>query len=505
MHIEIELVNTWHSNTPNNPIESVNKNVLQDKTQTKSKGYVSDYIYNPKDLEVSTCEDTHNLDYKNHLDYNTNFIDKDPDYTLDFDSKKDYIVADVNQQLSISQPDIKTITTNNSNCIKITSKIEKSFIKRKVIYTITFLKSGHGNIRVTYKHGPEKIQGIYILGKSNTDVIPLPDVTQLGSLAGDIPEYWLNGDSFIKSKYIDVLYCKVVSFDIDYVSKFISLCNKVGCEGILVIKIKDFTGYESFIEVVSRINHPGLNLKIINCATDEPEKMNWIAEVTLQAKLQFSHCINSCSFIELINKTENFNDTITVIKTKCNEIIAKYSSIRQGEYITFATCKNQEASHVYGGSSEDKLWSNDQWLTLLFIVKTICNGLKLPSILIDIPVGHVNGIQSTSLYTNKLFINHTNKLNDYQNTASLFFFGGCVQFSDTKFHENKWEDTGLIIDKSTVCSKEHISLCNNYNIKYILFGPENIYSTTNVPLKHTGNKPTDHNYTICQFKKFYER
>lgn len=465
------------------------------------------YHYN-KDQEITEALSP-DQDYDDHLHY----PDLIPGPKVQTD---DIIIEDINNE-------IKSIDTNNPRCIKISTKINKGLFKKVKIYTISFNNQGNGYIKIKYRNGkPMEI-------KSFSGAIQDSSM-KLGSLSGHEPEYWIKDDPFIGNKYIDCMYSySTMKLDIE---NHINICYQMGAECIFIYKqfdignldnkvyiekyIKGFVEYTSIISqcgiVCTVIYEPDLITDIYNSGNRNPNNIYINTGETKISLTQFISQMHSVSqkqgigFVNVIN-TRVFNDltrqVIDILDFDRYIAIMKNKAIHLAEYISYF--KNSKyLAFQYTSSAPGYLESNDEHLASLFIVKCILENTQLQGILFGIPVGHVNYIESISRYTNTSYKNHTDKPGDYQASATFFLFGGCAVFNDSKFHQNKFKDTGLIVNGSNVCCNEHISLCDTFNIKYIMFGPTTPEDTTNVPLKSRGNKCTDHNYTITKVNEYYK-
>lgn len=434
-----------------------------------------------------------------------------------------------------SNNEIYSIETNNPRCINISTKIKKKLFKKIKIYTIT--ATGNGNIKIKYNNGkPIEIRSIYI----SQDTVPnlIDNVSQdtgrikLGSLSGDQSDYWFKDDPFISNKYIECLY--TYSTSKDHIQNHINICYKMGAECNFVCHnfdldslnnseyiskyIYDFTDYISFIYNTkpkdlpcTLLFEPELLTYVYNSVNRNPNNIyiyNGDNKITLvqfisqmntictSFKIGFVNVINPSIYINLIYKitdTLDFDRYINFIKKKVEQLsnFLSYFNNENTKYLSFKV------------NSNCKLMTNDENMAYLHIVKYILEKLKLEGILFDIPVGHINGVESISKYTNKPFENHIDKPGDYQGTSTFFFFGGCAKLDKIKYRQNKFNDSCISVNGTTVLCDEHISLCDNFNIKYLMFGSTSIKDTTNVPLNSKGNKCTDHNYTICKISEYY--
>ena len=136
------------------------------------------------------------------------------------------------------------------------------------------------------------------------------------------------------------------------------------------------------------------------------------------------------------------------------------------------------------------------WLDSVLSIKKN-NFSNIRNIIYNIPPGYSNNILEINPYTNTNFKLHTNTPTDYESGASLFFFGGIVnRLPDT----NKWNDYIETNNGQVTVYPEHISLCLKYSIKYLLFGPSSVDSTTNIPWLDSVGRVTDSMYTLSKIK-----
>lgn len=308
--------------------------------------------------------------------------------------------------------------------------------------------------------------------------------------------------------------------------------------------VEYLNNFNSFIDIIKKYYHPLLKLSVIF----EPYLLSNIYKYNDVGKLNpkkifvnypFGHekGTNFLTFYKHINKLCDSSSinlvnvfNIEILNKKINKISLKDYSLMKfiddikddcyliARFYNFFINSNHshiafDKYHLDGGRDPSKwLWNNDEWLCFLYIVKTITDHInqinisssihKVKAILYEMPVGHINNIMDKSLYTNKPYENHTNTNTDYEDTTSLFLFGGCFKPLYSKFYNNLWNDTGLRTDNSIICYKEHVSLCEENNIEYILFGAGCDLSTSHIYSSNTGKVNTDHYYTLSKFSEF---
>lgn len=462
---------------------------------------------------------------------------------------------------------ISNIETNNSS-FKIVKSIKTKYIlNRKKQYNIFLSKQENGYIKINFRDNTYRLYGIFIYC-----MLRSKEMLRLGSLYEDETDikYWID-NKFIKTNtVVDTLYLNVdYRTDTETIVKYIEVCNKLSTECKFVYRIlytnknisnKEYNEtkkkylnstymkkyIETFIEFVNLIKehiHDNLNTSIIyepyfltsiyvfnKKGSVNPNKVfinynnlnliEYILYINKLCKLnsiEFINVFNTQAIIHLITEINNVKNITEYKKKIISEIecIGKYYSyfiINENQYIAY------DKYHIDGGYNIMWLWSNDEWLSYLYIIKGITEYInknmryiprtnnipcRIKNILYEIPVGHINGLLEISNYSNKVYEDHTNNNGDIEDSSTMFLFGGCFKPRYSKFYENKWVDKGFKTDRYAVCYDEHISLCKEYNIKYILFGSGSNISTTNIPMKYTGNKCTDHNYTISKITSFY--
>ena len=150
-------------------------------------------------------------------------------------------------------------------------------------------------------------------------------------------------------------------------------------------------------------------------------------------------------------------------------------------------------------------WNNDHWLNYLAMVKSMSETANKHVILWQLPVGHINGSQAVSEYTGAPFPLFTNKSKHYEDSASTFFFGDEVDFSNNTdrfsyFSQNKHKDPKLKVDAGTkhVTFGDHFAEANKSGVRIVLMGAGVGDSTDGV-----GAPPTDDYYWIQKVQRYY--
>lgn len=425
---------------------------------------------------------------------------------------KEYDIFTLNSKLVISDNNIKNIITNNNNIINIQLKYIGFF--KKIKYIITFNQKGTGCIQIKLKNGQLRLFGLYI------DNYELINRIKIGSMSeiNNFSNYW-NIDFKYQKKYVDNVYTYVRDNwknNPNDIHSFIHKSLNFGFECQFIYKYFD-RNYNNTIQKLNNLNYINnyINdfknfIDILNCYKDykfiiifepyllsnlykyhlEPEKIN-VNEITLidfikkiksifelNSNIELVYVVTSNIFIDILNSTENILDNI--INYIC--IFYEKCGILQSNYLAFNKCEIDENSSTI-------IWDNNIWKNYFYIIKGILDKLKLKGILYELPVGHPNNLLEISPYTNNIFDNHLNINGDLEDNTSIYLFGGIYKDSDGK----------------TIILKENIKLLYNYGIRYILFGPSSYKSTTNIPLKYTGDICTDHYYTISKIQDYLSK
>ncbi len=136
------------------------------------------------------------------------------------------------------------------------------------------------------------------------------------------------------------------------------------------------------------------------------------------------------------------------------------------------------------GDVKNNPWAfnNDHWKNYLLYIKTIGDILKIPCVLWQLPVGHLNSSLSISPYTKEKYTNLPNTTNSGEDSAVTFFFGDTFTSSNVEYWgSNKWNDN-LTIQNNKITYKTKINNLKDYNIEMILFGQgvgiSTVYSKT---------------------------
>ena len=114
-------------------------------------------------------------------------------------------------------------------------------------------------------------------------------------------------------------------------------------------------------------------------------------------------------------------------------------------------------------SSYTWFWNNDHWLNYYEFVKTLAEESDTHVVLWQITVGHINNSTSINEYTGTNFVPLVNKSKHYEDSASPFFFGDEIDFSNDQarfdyFSQNKHNDPKLISNPTN----KHVTFGNHF-------------------------------------------
>lgn len=148
-------------------------------------------------------------------------------------------------------------------------------------------------------------------------------------------------------------------------------------------------------------------------------------------------------------------------------------------------------------------WNADHWNNYLLFAKTLNSTVKLPVILWQLPVGHINSSLEVDPYLNNgLFPALNNTSAHYEDSTPDFFLGDSfVPGSQTRlsyFATNNGADPKITAKDSTVTWQGHMQEAKNSGVIAALFGPGVGDSTKNI-----GNPPTDSYWWITKAQKYY--
>ena len=135
------------------------------------------------------------------------------------------------------------------------------------------------------------------------------------------------------------------------------------------------------------------------------------------------------------------------------------------------------ASDPADPSSYTWFWNNDHWLNYFAFVKALYEESGVHVILWQITVGHINGSTTINEYTGTNFATLPNTSKYYEDSASPFFFGDEVDFSNDQarfdyFSQNKHNDSKLISNATNkhVTFGNHFEELNDTGVKLVLMG-----------------------------------
>lgn len=159
-------------------------------------------------------------------------------------------------------------------------------------------------------------------------------------------------------------------------------------------------------------------------------------------------------------------------------------------------------------SSYTWFWNNDHWNNYLKFV----NKLKIESgkhvILWQIPVGHINGSTTINQYTNTNFVLLNNTSKRYEDSATTFFFGDNLNFSNdlarfNYFSQNLHNDSKLVANSATkvITFGNHFQEVYENGTKLILMGAGVGDSTDGIGLE--GVTLTDDHFWIQKLQDYY--
>lgn len=463
----------------------------------------------------------------------------------------DYGLYEPGSTLTLSDENIKSVTTNNPYVIKIGNNIlKKKFSLKRYKYNISLLRIGSGCLKITLKNGTTRLYGIYTKKHDEIDRLRLGSISDNDTYAMKFwKDYEMNG------KYCDTIYSY---FNIETIDNFLKNSLKLGMNVCVIYKQifsadnvhnnADFieSYFDKLLEFINIINEhphsvvvimePGFitNLYKIQC---NPKKiyvnMNKIKYTKLQLpkpentlasfiktinrmfkiyseKTEVSHCVNlSVLSSELIPITRRIkhDEGLAVIKEEAIKLAIFYKKcgVQDYRYLTFDKYKKDVGLIENEKVKREWYWNNDLWLNWLYFIKTMCEHLDMYSILWQIPSGKLNNSRDVSPYTNTYFEDHTNVIPDGEDNASIFFFGGKINNNDKYLQENEWHDYKFTVKDGSIVFKEHLKEVYDSRVRYLLFGAGSKESTTNIYMKQSGGKCTDKYFTISKFQEYYKR
>ncbi|OHT46426.1 hypothetical protein B0A71_02710 [Flavobacterium tructae] len=153
-------------------------------------------------------------------------------------------------------------------------------------------------------------------------------------------------------------------------------------------------------------------------------------------------------------------------------------------------------------------WNNDHWMNYLNFVQKLYEASGKHVVLWQIPVGHINGSETVNERTAGPFQILNNTSQHYEDSASTFFFGDTVNFSNDAtrynyFSQNKHADPKLLVNPTTkkVTFGNHFAEVKNSGTKLVLMGAGVGASTDGIG--NPGTTLTDDHFWIQKLQDYY--
>ncbi|MCC9072511.1 hypothetical protein LNQ49_13045 [Flavobacterium sp. F-65] len=153
-------------------------------------------------------------------------------------------------------------------------------------------------------------------------------------------------------------------------------------------------------------------------------------------------------------------------------------------------------------------WNNDHWMNYLNFVQKLYEASGKHVVLWQIPVGHINGSETLNERTAGPFQILNNTSQRYEDSATTFFFGDTVNFSnDTNrynyFSQNKHADPKLQVNATTkkVVFGNHFAEVKSSGTKLVLMGAGVGASTDGIG--NPGTTLTDDHFWIQKLQEYY--
>ncbi len=135
-------------------------------------------------------------------------------------------------------------------------------------------------------------------------------------------------------------------------------------------------------------------------------------------------------------------------------------------------------------------WNNDHWRNYLTFVSALNQTTRLPVILWQLPVGHINSSTASNPYANNGKFPDFNYLyQSHEDSSTTFFFGDTFTTTGARkqfFSLNASEDPGLSVSDDNVTWSSHMAEAAKAGVIAAMFGAGVGASTTNV-----GAPPSD--------------
>ncbi|BCM89483.1 endoglucanase E-5 [Abditibacteriota bacterium] len=163
-----------------------------------------------------------------------------------------------------------------------------------------------------------------------------------------------------------------------------------------------------------------------------------------------------------------------------------------------------EANAAQNPASSTWFWNADQWTNYLTFVRAMHETAKLPIVLWQLPVGHINTSTAMNPYNaNKPFPVLTNSNRQGEDSAGSFFFGDEFTTTGVRldfFSQNRGKDAGNYSSQNSVVWGEHFSAASQAGVSMALFGAGVGASTTNL-----GGPPSDSYWWIVKAQKYLSK
>lgn len=149
-------------------------------------------------------------------------------------------------------------------------------------------------------------------------------------------------------------------------------------------------------------------------------------------------------------------------------------------------------------------WNADHWNNYLLFAQTLQQESKLPVVLWQLPVGHVNSTLSLNPYDKSgRFADLANTARNYEDSAPTFFFGDSFTATGSRFAHfsaNAGNDSQISAAGSTIHWGSHMKEAAAGGICAILFGAGVNDSTDGI-----GSPPTDDYWWITQAQNYLQK
>lgn len=147
-------------------------------------------------------------------------------------------------------------------------------------------------------------------------------------------------------------------------------------------------------------------------------------------------------------------------------------------------------------------WNNDHWGNYLTFVRAMHETAKLPIVLWQLPVGHINSSLAANPYSQTgVFPDLPNTLRKSEDSAATFFFGDRFTTAGARlsfFAQNGGNDLKLRVSGNTITWGDHFSEAAASGVIMAMFGAGVGASTTNI-----GTPPSDDYWWITKAQRYY--